>query len=104
VSQSSQDAFVSQSTITYPNQSIQSTPTRSSSTRHRQGAREAQAAALAERNTRLGLYFFSIVVAVTGVCYASVPLYKVFCQATGFGGTTKRVESLEDVVGSAPVR
>lgn len=67
-------------------------------------AREAQAAALAERNKRLGLYFFSIVVAVTGVCYASVPLYKVFCQATGFGGTTKRVESLEDAVGSAPVR
>lgn len=44
------------------------------------GAREAQAADLAERNKRLGLYFFSIVVAVTGVCYASVPLYKVFCQ------------------------
>lgn len=29
---------------------------------------------------------------VFGVSYASVPLYKVFCQVTGFGGVTQRVE------------
>lgn len=70
------------------------------------GAREAQAAELAERNKRLGLYFFSIVVAVTGVCYASVPLYKVFCQvrvlllnvfARGGGLISKRSEYLIDL-------
>lgn len=26
-----------------------------------------------------------------GVAYASVPLYRMFCSATGFGGTTQRV-------------
>jgi len=33
----------------------------------------------------------SVVVGVVGGTYASVPLYKVFCQRTGFGGTTQRV-------------
>src|SRR3954462_7509528 len=25
-----------------------------------------------------------------GMAYAAVPLYKMFCQATGYGGTTRR--------------
>lgn len=33
----------------------------------------------------------AVVVGAIGATYASVPLYKVFCQATGFGGTTQRV-------------
>jgi len=35
----------------------------------------------------------SVALATLGAAYASVPLYKVFCQATGFGGTTQRVEA-----------
>jgi len=31
------------------------------------------------------------VIGAIGATYASVPLYKMFCQATGFGGTTQRV-------------
>ena len=53
---------------------------------------------LREKNFRLAAYGFSIVIAVIGISYASVPLYKVFCQATGFGGTTKRVQSLEKLI------
>jgi cytochrome c oxidase assembly protein subunit 11 len=30
---------------------------------------------------------------MVGVTYASVPLYKLFCQFTGFGGTTQRAEA-----------
>lgn len=30
-----------------------------------------------------------------GATYASVPLYRMFCQATGFGGTTRR-KTIED--------
>jgi len=30
-----------------------------------------------------------------GATYASVPLYKLFCQTTGFGGTTQRVSLTE---------
>lgn len=35
----------------------------------------------------------AIVIGVVGGTYASVPLYKVFCQRTGFGGTTQRVDN-----------
>ena len=45
---------------------------------------------LGERNARLGTYAAAVVVGVIGVSYASVPLYKVFCQATGYGGTTQQ--------------
>jgi cytochrome c oxidase assembly protein subunit 11 len=31
-----------------------------------------------------------IAVAMLALGYASVPLYRIFCQATGFGGTTQR--------------
>lgn len=30
-----------------------------------------------------------------GLSYASVPLYRVFCQVTGFGGTVRRIEGEE---------
>jgi cytochrome c oxidase assembly protein subunit 11 len=32
-------------------------------------------------------------VAMIGLAYASVPLYRMFCQVTGFGGTTGRAEA-----------
>ena len=31
-------------------------------------------------------------VAMLGAAYAAVPLYRIFCQVTGFGGTTQRAE------------
>ena len=31
-------------------------------------------------------------VAMLGAAYAAVPLYRIFCQVTGFGGTTPRAE------------
>lgn len=37
----------------------------------------------------------SVAIFTLGVSYASVPLYKVFCQMTGFGGTTQRVDATE---------
>ena len=44
-----------------------------------------------ERNVQVAWYMAAVVVGAIGATYASVPLYKVFCQATGFGGTTQRV-------------
>ncbi|MFZ1774369.1 MAG: cytochrome c oxidase assembly protein [Rhizobiaceae bacterium] len=35
---------------------------------------------------------------MVGMSYASVPLYKLFCQVTGYGGTTQRVEQASDVI------
>jgi cytochrome c oxidase assembly protein subunit 11 len=42
-----------------------------------------------------GIYLLALTVAMIGATYASVPLYRMFCQATGFGGTTRR-KTIED--------
>lgn len=44
--------------------------------------------ALAARHRRVGLICASIVVGMAGASYAAVPLYRLFCQVTGFNGTT----------------
>jgi cytochrome c oxidase assembly protein subunit 11 len=33
---------------------------------------------------------------MVGMAYAAVPLYTLFCQVTGYGGTTQRVEQYSD--------
>jgi len=33
---------------------------------------------------------FGVFVGMVGLAYAAVPLYRAFCQATGYGGATKR--------------
>ena len=45
------------------------------------------------KNRKVALLFATLVVAMVGLAYASVPLYRMFCQATGFGGTTQRAEA-----------
>ena len=42
-------------------------------------------------NAKIASYAAAVVVGALGATYAAVPLYKIFCQATGFGGTTQRV-------------
>jgi cytochrome c oxidase assembly protein subunit 11 len=38
----------------------------------------------------------ALVVGMVGLTYASVPLYRMFCQATGFGGTVQEGRSVEE--------
>jgi cytochrome c oxidase assembly protein subunit 11 len=45
---------------------------------------------LARRNRATAIGFAGLVVGMVGLAYASVPLYRIFCQATGFNGTTQR--------------
>ena len=45
---------------------------------------------LEQKNRNLGLLALTVAVAMLGLGYAAVPLYRMFCQATGFGGTTQR--------------
>lgn len=33
-----------------------------------------------------------------GMSYAAVPLYQIFCQVTGYNGTTRRAEQASDVI------
>ena len=44
----------------------------------------------ARRNALLATSLVGLVAAMVGLSYASVPLYRLFCQVTGFGGTTQR--------------
>jgi cytochrome c oxidase assembly protein subunit 11 len=39
------------------------------------------------RNALLGGALAAIVVGMVGLCFAAVPLYRMFCAATGYGGT-----------------
>jgi len=48
---------------------------------------------LDNRNRRIGLIAFGVALAMLGLGYAAVPLYRIFCQVTGFGGTTQRVDA-----------
>jgi len=50
-------------------------------------------------NTRLALVCVGTIAAMVGLTYASVPLYRMFCQATGYGGTTMRAEAAPIAVG-----
>ena len=38
------------------------------------------------------------VVAMVGMAYAAVPLYRLFCQVTGYNGTTQRVEQYSETI------
>ena len=53
------------------------------------------AAALERRNRRLGLIALGLALAMLGLGYAAVPLYRMFCQVTGFAGTTQRATATE---------
>jgi cytochrome c oxidase assembly protein subunit 11 len=53
------------------------------------------APALEARNRRVGLAALGLVAAMIGLGFASVPLYRLFCQVTGFGGTTQRVSEAQ---------
>lgn len=41
------------------------------------------------RNARVVVILLAVVVSMVGLSYASVPLYRLFCQVTGIGGTTQ---------------
>jgi cytochrome c oxidase assembly protein subunit 11 len=44
----------------------------------------------AGRNARLALICGGFVVVMVGMAFAAVPVYRAFCQATGFNGTVRR--------------
>ncbi|MBX7249655.1 MAG: cytochrome c oxidase assembly protein [Caulobacteraceae bacterium] len=45
------------------------------------------------RNARLALICLVAAFGMVGAAYAAVPLYRVFCQVTGFDGTVKRAKA-----------
>jgi cytochrome c oxidase assembly protein subunit 11 len=54
----------------------------------------AQANSLREQ-TRTALFAVSLALGMLGLGFASVPLYRMFCAITGFGGTTQRASEAQ---------
>ena len=56
---------------------------------------------LMQRNRRVFMWIMLLVFGMVGLAFASVPLYQLFCQVTGYGGTTKIASApSEEAVGS----
>ena len=51
------------------------------------------------RNATTVALLAAVVCGMVGLSFASVPLYRLFCQATGFGGTTQRAIAAPGAVG-----
>lgn len=52
----------------------------------------------ARRNRRLGGLCALLFVAMVGAAYAAVPIYRTFCQLTGFDGTVRRAATAPTTV------
>ena len=52
---------------------------------------------LATRNRRTMGIMLLVAAAMLGLGFASVPLYRLFCQVTGFGGTTQRADGMAGI-------
>jgi len=56
-----------------------------------------------KRNGRTALALVAVFAAMIGLTAASVPLYRLFCQVTGFDGTTQRADAVPVIVGTETV-
>jgi cytochrome c oxidase assembly protein subunit 11 len=57
-------------------------------------------ATTARRNRRTATVIAAVVVGMVGLSFASVPLYRLFCQVTGYGGTTQRADAPTEAAGT----
>jgi cytochrome c oxidase assembly protein subunit 11 len=55
------------------------------------------------RNATTFALLAAVVFGMAGLSFASVPLYRLFCQATGFGGTTQRAAAAPAQIADAIV-
>ncbi|MBV8494975.1 MAG: cytochrome c oxidase assembly protein [Alphaproteobacteria bacterium] len=55
------------------------------------------------RNATTVALLAAVVCGMIGLSFASVPLYRLFCQATGFGGTTQRATAAPGHISDAVV-
>jgi len=56
------------------------------------------------RHGKLVLALVGLVACMTGLAFASVPLYRMFCQATGYGGVPQRADRGADTVLDRTIR
>ncbi|CAI0462132.1 unnamed protein product [Linum tenue] len=51
-----------------------------------------------QKSRKTLMYLTGLVAVMVGCTYAAVPLYRTFCQATGYGGTVQRRETVEEKI------
>jgi len=51
-----------------------------------------------KRHTRTAIIAGAVVLGMTGMAFAAVPLYKAFCRVTGYGGTTQEAQAAPDQI------
>lgn len=56
------------------------------------------------KNTRVVLSLVGALVVMGGLAYASVPLYRAFCSATGFNGTARKAAAAPKVAADKVMR
>lgn len=61
-------------------------------------SKDVQRDGLSRRHLIVASAMAGLVAGMVGLSYAAVPLYQLFCQVTGYGGTTQRAESAPDTV------
>jgi len=54
--------------------------------------------AAGRRNARIALICVVVFAGMVGAAYAAVPLYRAFCQITGFGGTVRQADAAPTTV------
>jgi cytochrome c oxidase assembly protein subunit 11 len=59
---------------------------------------QTRASDSARRNARIALVCVVVLVAMTGAAFAAVPLYRIFCQTTGFAGAVPKASRAPGVV------
>ena len=67
-------------------------------------ARAPSIDAAKRRNARTGVVLTGIVAGMIGLSFASVPLYRLFCQVTGYGGTTQVAEAAPGAVAERVIK
>lgn len=55
------------------------------------------------RNHATLLSLLAIAAGMAGLAYGAVPLYRIFCQVTGFGGTTQAAENIPSTISNRMV-
>ena len=90
--------FVASNLLVRPHRSFTQPITRGYTTQHGPTSQWRRA------NRSTVTYMVAIVIAVVGLSYAAVPLYRLFCQASGYGGTVVVVDPGEKVENMKPIR
>lgn len=55
-------------------------------------------------NSRIAIACAVFALSMIGLAYAAVPLYRIFCQVTGYGGTTQVSEQASEIILSKTIK